>query len=263
MTPRRPLVLVPGLTCDAEVWQEQVTALGSSCHIQVAEHGLADTLGAMAERILVDAPPRFALAGHSMGGRVALEVMMRAPERVERLALLDTDFEGLAPGEAGERERLNRFRLVDIARRQGMNAMAREWAWGMVHTDHRDDEGLMEQIHRMVARAPLAQFEAQIRALLRRPGHADVLPGIRVPTLVLCGHEDSWCALERHEDMAARIPGSVLVDVPHCGHMCTMEQPEIVSAALQAWLEDRPQLFAINRHRKESADVPARNVFGN
>ena len=263
MTPRRPLVLIPGLTCDAEVWQEQVAALGSSCHIQVTEHGLADTLGAMAERLLADAPPRFALAGHSMGGRVALEVVARAPERVERLALLDTGFEGLAAGEAGERERLNRHRLVDIARRQGMSAMAREWAWGMVHPEHRDDEALMERIHRMVARTPLAQFEAQIHALLRRPDRAGLLPAIRVPTLVLCGHEDSWSPLERHEDMAARIPASVLVDVPHCGHMCTMEQPEIISAALQAWLEDRPQLFAITRHRKESADVPARNVYGN
>lgn len=262
MTAHRPLVLVPGLTCDIAVWQHQIDALGSSCHIQVADHGDADSLAAMAERILAIAPRRFALAGHSMGGRVALEIVAREPGRVERLALLDTGFEGLASGEAGERERLGRNRLIDIARRQGMPAMAREWAQGMVHPDRREDAALMDEIHQMVCRATLTQFEAQIRALLRRPDRAALLPLIAVPTLVLCGHEDSWSPIERHEDMAARIPGSVLVDVPHCGHMCTLEQPEIVSAALHAWLEDQPQLFSTNRRLKEQTDDTARNVYG-
>jgi pimeloyl-ACP methyl ester carboxylesterase len=261
MTLQIPLVLVPGLTCDIAVWQHQIAALGSACHIQVAEHGMADSLGAMAERLLALAPPRFALAGHSMGGQVALEVVARAPERVERLALLDTGFEGLKPGEAGERERLGRYRLVDIARRQGMPAMAREWAWGMVHPEHRSDAGMMDVIHRMVCRATVEQFEAQVQALLRRPDRTALLPAIDVPTLVLCGHEDAWSPIERHEDMAARIPDSVLVDVPHCGHMSPLEQPEIVSCALQAWLEDQPQLFATNPHREEH-HVAARKLFG-
>ena len=155
MTAHRPLVLVPGLTCDIAVWQHQIDALGSSCHIQVADHGDADSLAAMAERILAIAPRRFALAGHSMGGRVALEIVAREPGRVERLALLDTGFEGLASGEAGERERLGRNRLIDIARRQGMPAMAREWAQGMVHPDRREDAALMDEIHQMVCRATL------------------------------------------------------------------------------------------------------------
>lgn len=253
MKPPQPLVLVPGLTCDAAVWRHQIAALGSSCHVTVAEHGMADSLGAMAGQVLARAPARFALAGHSMGGRVALEILARAPERVERLALLDTGYEGVAPGEAGERERLGRFRLIDIARRQGMLAMAREWAAGMVYPEYLGDGALMREIHEMVCRTTVEQFEAQIHALLRRPDRSALLPQIRVPTLVLCGHEDSWSPLERHEDLASRIGDSVLVDVPQCGHMSTMEQPEIVSAALQAWLEDRPQLFAINR-RKEYPD---------
>src|SRR5262245_30933036 len=100
----------------------------------------------MAERILAAAPPRFALAGHSMGGRVALEVMARAPQRVTRLALLDTGYEALAPGEAGEKERAGRHRLLDIAQRDGMLPMARDWARGMVHPDRLTDSTLMNDI---------------------------------------------------------------------------------------------------------------------
>jgi pimeloyl-ACP methyl ester carboxylesterase len=230
------LVLVPGLVCDDAVWQGQAGLAGRG-PVQVVEHGLASTLGEMAERILATAPPRFALAGHSMGGRVALEVMARAPQRVSRLALLDTGYERLAAGEAGERERAGRYRLRDIARSQGMLAMGREWALGMVHPARLTDDILMSAIHRMIARAPLAQFEAQIEALLARPDRTDLLSAIRVPTLVLCGREDSWSPLARHEDMARRIPGSRLVAVAECGHMCTMEQPTAVTAALREWLQ--------------------------
>jgi pimeloyl-ACP methyl ester carboxylesterase len=231
------IVLVPGLMCDDAVWQHQIAALGAARNMQVAEHGLSDSLGVMAERILHNASPRFALVGHSMGGRVALEVMARAPERVTRLALLDTGHEALAPGEAGERERAGRYRLLEIAQRDGMLAMAREWARGMVHPSRLGDAPLMDAIHSMIARASAAQFDAQIRALLARPDRTPLLATLRLPVLVLCGHDDGWSPLARHQEMARRIPGSQLVDVPACGHMSTMERPEAITAALQAWLE--------------------------
>jgi pimeloyl-ACP methyl ester carboxylesterase len=239
MTERESLVLVPGLLCDATVWREQVAALSAPYSLHIASHGLSDTLGEMAERILDTAPPAFSLAGHSMGGRVALEVLRRAPARVLRLALLDTGFEALHPGEAGERERAGRYRLLDIARRDGMLVMGREWARGMVHPSRLIDNALMDAIHQMIARAPLAQFEAQINALLQRPDCTGLLAQIRVPTLLLCGHEDSWSPLARHIEMAQRIPGNVLVDVPECGHMSTMERPHAVTAALQDWMEQQ------------------------
>jgi pimeloyl-ACP methyl ester carboxylesterase len=172
-----------------------------------------------------------------MGGRVALEVIARAPERVAGLALLDTGFEGLNPDDGGEAERRGRYRLVDLARREGMLAMAREWAQGMVHPARREDAALMGPLHQMVARFSVEQFEAQIRALLARPDRSALLPQIAVPTLVLCGHEDAWSPLQRHQDMAARIAHSRLVDVPDCGHMSTLEQPDAVSAALRTWLQ--------------------------
>ena len=237
MNNTEPLVLVPGLMCDSAVWEQQIADLQAARSIQVADHALSDSLGVMAERILATAPPRFALAGHSMGGRVALEVVARAPDRVSRLALLDTGYEALAPGEAGEREKAGRYRLLEIAKRDGMLVMAKDWARGMVHPARLTDAVLMDSIHAMIARATPAHFEAQIRALLARPDRTALLGELRMPTLVLCGHDDSWAPLARHQDMARRIPGSQLVDVPDAGHMSTMERPAAVSAALQQWLD--------------------------
>jgi pimeloyl-ACP methyl ester carboxylesterase len=236
MNKTESLVLVPGLMCDEAVWEHQITALGAGRNIQVAGHALCDSLGAMAERILERAAPRFALAGHSMGGRVALEVVARAPERVSRLALLDSGYEAIAPGDAGERERAGRHRLLDIAQREGMLVMARDWARGMVHPARLADAALMERIHSMIARATAEQFAAQIRALLARPDRTELLGTLRVPTLVLCGHEDSWSPIARHQEMARLVTGSKLVDVPDCGHMSTMERPESVTGAMLQWL---------------------------
>jgi pimeloyl-ACP methyl ester carboxylesterase len=242
-----PLVLVPGLLCDDAVWHSQRAALADATAVQIPHHGDADTLGRMAEQALADAPPRVALAGHSMGGRVALEILARAPERVLRLALLDTGFEALAAGAAGDRERAGRMALLATAREQGMRAMGQEWARGMVHPDRLGDAPLMNAILDMIARATPDQFAAQIRALLDRPDRTALLGTVTVPTLVLCGHDDAWSNLARHRVLARHIPGSVLVDIPHCGHMSTMERPAEINQALLAWLTDSPQPHAIAR----------------
>jgi pimeloyl-ACP methyl ester carboxylesterase len=230
------LVLVPGLVCDAYVWQQQVDALGSYRIVQVVDHALCDDLGAMADNLLMRAPPKFALAGHSMGGRVAIEVYARAPERVTHLALLDTGYDSLPAGEAGEREMAGRMRLVEMARREGMLATGIDWARNMVHPRRLADTTFMDGIHQMIARAPLAQFEAQIHALLRRPDRLSLLAQIRVPTLVLCGHDDRWSPPSQHVEMARRIKVCVYVEVPDCGHMCTLEQPAAITRALSDWL---------------------------
>lgn len=230
------LVLVPGLVCDARVWQDQAGTLSADRHVLLAAHGMADDLGLMAGRILDAAPPRFALAGHSMGGRVALEMLARAPGRITRLALLDTGFEKLPAGAAGEQERAGRYQLRDLGRREGMSALGRSWSQGMVHPSRLHDAALMDAIHAMIERAPLARFEAQTEALLSRPDRTALLGQIRVPTLVLCGRDDAWSTLARHQRMAQLIPGSQLVAVPECGHMATMEQPAAVTRALAGWL---------------------------
>jgi len=190
----------------------------------------------MAERVLAVAPPSFALAGHSMGGRVALEIMRRAPERVERLALLDTGFRPLPAGIGGENERAARLRLLGLARDEGMRAMGRAWARPMVHPARLADHGLMDTILDMIERQTPDQFAAQIEALLARPDAGAVLHAIRCPSLVLCGRQDAWSPLAQHEEMAGMIRGAVLEAVDDCGHMVTMEQPEAVAGAMLPWL---------------------------
>ena len=232
------LLLLPGLMCDAAVWSAQVDALSpglASC--TVADYGDADRIGEMAVRALAQAPQGpLSIAGHSMGGRVALEIWRQAPGRVARLALLDTGFRPLAAGEAGERERAGRQQLLDLARREGVRAMARQWVQGMVHPS-RLGTALEEQILAMFERRTPERFAAQIRALLDRPDAGAVLPTVRCPTLVLCGREDAWAPVAQHEALQQGIDGAVLAVIDECGHMSPMEQPRAVSAALRTWLQ--------------------------
>jgi pimeloyl-ACP methyl ester carboxylesterase len=230
------LVLVPGLLCDERVWQPQIRALADLATVQVSEHGEQDSLPGMARTILESAPPRFALAGHSMGGRIAVEVMRLAPQRVTALGLFDTGYHPLAPGADGEKEAAGRHELLGIARRDGMRAMGRKWIQGMVHPSRLGETSLIEAVLDMFASKTPDVFAAQIRALLGRPDGASVLSAIRCPTLVLCGHEDAWSPPQRHQDIAARIPGSTFVDIPECGHMSTFERPQAVNAAMREWL---------------------------
>jgi pimeloyl-ACP methyl ester carboxylesterase len=234
---RDTLILIPGLLCDARVWRSQIAALSGLIEVRVSDHALQDSLPDMARTLIDSAPPRFAVAGHSMGGRIALEVLRAAPDRVTGVALLDTGQHPLPAGEAGEKEAAGRFQLLETARRDGMRAMARTWVQGMVHPTRLDDRELLDSILDMFESKSPDMYAAQIRALLHRPDAAPLLPTIRVPTLVLCGHEDVWSPLQRHVEIAAAIPGATLVDIPTCGHMSTMERPDAVSAALRAWLE--------------------------
>lgn len=228
------LMLLPGLMCDTAVWAPQVAALPTRCIVPA--WGLRDSLTAMAQQVLDEAPTeRFSVAGHSMGGRVALELMRLAPQRVERLALLDTGTHPLPAGEAGTKERAGRMALLKLAQDTGMRAMGREWARGMVHPSQRDTL-LFESILDMLERSSPQQFAAQINALLTRRDAAPQLPGIQCPTLVLCGREDGWSTPAQHEAMQAAIPGATLRIIEHSGHMVTMEQPQALNEALTAWL---------------------------
>ena len=186
----------------------------------------------MAEAVLQQTPGEFVVAGHSMGGRVALEVYRAAPDRVRGLALLDTGYQARQHDDAGERERVERMKLVELARQSGMRAMGQQWVRPMVHPDRLSDTALIEAILEMIERKTVAVFEAQQRALLARPDATQLLGEISCPTLVLCGHEDAWSPPSRHEEMARRISTSELVIVERCGHMSTMEQPDAVYAAL-------------------------------
>ena len=234
---RRPtLVLLPGLMCDRAVWAAQVEALSAAHECFVPHYGTLASLAEMAAQVLREAPPGpLAVAGHSMGGRIAFEMWAQAPQRVERLALLDTSYHPLPEGEDGERERAGRYALLEIARAQGLRTMAREWARGMVHADHLGTP-LFEAVLDMFERSSVAAFAAQIEALLARRDATALLATITVPTLVLCGRDDAWSPPARHAFMHERIAGSTLAVIERCGHMSTMESSAAVTDALRDWL---------------------------
>jgi len=231
---RQALLLLPGLMCDRTLWEAQIEALSPVADCIVPGYGDLDSLTAMAEAVLRTAPPRFAVAAHSMGGRVALEIVRAAGPRITHLALMDTGWRARPAGEAAEAEA--RQRLVEMAYASGMRAMGREWVRGMLHPDHLRDAVLVESILAMIERMTPQTHEAQIRALLERPEAGDVLTTIACPTLVLCGRQDAWSPLARHEELAALIRGSRLEVIEHSGHMTPMEQPAAVSASLLRWL---------------------------
>jgi pimeloyl-ACP methyl ester carboxylesterase len=231
------VLFLPGLACDREVWWHQLRAVSAIVTARVVDYGLSDSFKKMAETALRRAPERFAVVGHSMGGRVALEIVRRLPERVAGMALLDTAYRSFMAGEAGEREKAERLRLVNLARLQGMRTMARDWVQNMVHPSRLSDERLLRSIIEMFGRKSPEIFQRQIQALLGRPDATPVLSTILCPTLVLCGREDSWSLPVTHKQIAARIRRSKLVLIENCGHMAPMERPQQVSAALLAWLE--------------------------
>jgi pimeloyl-ACP methyl ester carboxylesterase len=231
----KTIYLLCGLLSDDVVWQAQAAALAPDYDVRIVSFTNGeDTMAAMAERVLEGAPARFALAGHSMGGRVALEVVRRAPDRVERLALLDTGYEAAVPVETEKRGA-----LVDQARREGIASIAAAWALPMLAPTRRDDPALVQQVFDMVARMSPETYAAQTRALLTRPDATEVLRSVACPTLILCGRQDGWSPPERHERMAELLPNAPLLRfIDDCGHMSMMEQPDAVLAAMRAWLEE-------------------------
>ena len=231
MIKKTPLVLLPGLLCDGALWQAQMTALESVAEIEIADLTRDDSLPAMAQRILAAAPPRFALAGLSMGGYVAQEIMRQAPERVSRLALLDSSARADTPEQTARRRT-----LTELARKDDIVAVPRLLWPFLVHPERQDDRRLLDTLIIMAQRVGRDAFLRQEKAIIARPdGRAD-LARIAVPSLVLCGREDQVTLLAWNEEMASLIPGAELVVIEHCGHLSTLEQPKEVNAALRHWL---------------------------
>jgi Predicted hydrolases or acyltransferases (alpha/beta hydrolase superfamily) len=233
---RQSLVLLPGLLNDHRLWTHQVEDLADVADVQVGDLTRDDSMAAMAERVLAVAPDRFALAGLSMGGYVALEIMRRAAGRVERLALLDTAARPDTPEQSQRRRD-----AVAIARLPGgfakiMPAMLPN----LVHPDHLPLDRVGGLARDMALAVGPEAFARQQNAIIHRPDSRPGLPRISCPTLVLVGRDDALTPLDRAEEMAALIPGAVLEEIEHCGHLSALEQPEQVSAALRRWLLYNP-----------------------
>ena len=231
-----PLLLLPGLMCNEAFWAPLLQALPQGINARVVDYGDSDTITAMAQGALANAPPRFALAGHSMGGRVALEVVRLAPERVSRLILMDTGYLALAGGEAGAKERAGRMALLDVARRDGVRAMCTEWVKGMVHPARLGDAALINPILEMFSNKDADRFARQLSALLTRPDASPVLASLTLPTMLLCGRQDSWASVAQHEAMQKLAPHAVLSVIEDAGHMVLMEQPDTTARAMLNFL---------------------------
>ena len=226
-----PILLVPGLVCSPRIFAPVIPALWRFGPVTVANHIRDDNMGAIARRILAEAPPRFALAGHSMGGYIAFEIMRQAPERVAKLALMNTQARPDTP-EAGERRR------GQIARAKAgeFSAILDELFAGFVHPSRRDDAGLRQLVHDMGDDVGPDAFARQLTAIMSRPDSRPSLAWIKCPTLVLSSDEDNTVPNSLSTEMANGIPGAKLVIVPNCGHQSLAEQPVATSAALVEWL---------------------------
>jgi pimeloyl-ACP methyl ester carboxylesterase len=230
------LLLLPGSLCDEWLWHHQIAALRGQCTILVPHFMEYDHLQFMAQAVLKQAPPRFALAGFSMGGRVALEVLRAAPERVERLALLDATVHPVKPGEDVRRQQ-----MLDLATQQGMAAVAAVWVPKMVLPAHHADTALMADLSAMLCRFTPEEYQREMHALLNRPDARTVLPLVRCPTLVMAGRQDPISTPAQNEELAAQIPGAQLELVDHCGHFLPVEAPIATTQAFLRWL-DAPDL---------------------
>lgn len=228
------LMFLPGLICDSRIYAPQAAAFPEA--LVVDGYGMADSLVEMARIALSLADERGAhkldVFGHSMGGRVAMEVFRLAPHRVRRLALVSTGIHPVAPGEPAKRAELQNIGYVE-----GFEALVDTWLPPMVAESHRDTPEY-QVMREMCLSKGQAMFDAQIKALLGRPPFDNLLAQLRCPTLVMTGELDAWAPPAQHEEIARAIPGSKLVVVPGAGHMIQMEAPDAVNAAIAEWLAE-------------------------
>lgn len=218
------------MMCDERLFAPQIQALPTRCH--VADLGQHDTVEGMARHVLATAPPTFALAGLSMGGIVAFEILRRAPDRITHLALMDTNPHPDAP----ERRSL-RLQQIDDVLAGHLREVAVDGLKPLyLATANREDADLLELILDMALDLGPAVFERQSRALAARVDSVPSLSAIDCPTLVLCGEEDMLCPMDYHTLMAQRIPGARLDIVPGSGHLPSLEQPAHVTRALESLL---------------------------
>ena len=225
------LLLLCGLLCDETLWADIPQRLAPIVNVSVVCFTGLSSIEAMAQHVLQTAPPRFAVAGHSMGGRVALELMRVAPHRISALALLNTGIHTVRDGEPQ-----GRSHLLRVAYEHGMAALAREWLPLMMGSDAARTAELLPRLTAMIERCSVAQYADQVRALLHRPDALSVLPTIRVPTLLLSGSDDTSSPVSQHQAMLRRVPHATVFEIHAAGHMAPVERPDAVALALREWL---------------------------
>jgi pimeloyl-ACP methyl ester carboxylesterase len=226
-----PTVLIPGLTCSARLYAGQIPMLWRFGPVMVADHTRDDSMAAIARRIVAAAPPRFALVGLSMGGYIAFEIMRQAPDRVAKLALLDTGARAEAP------EQTERRKVVIALAKSGGYAEVPDIAFPLyVHRNRHNDAGLKQTVRMMAEETGVDAFLRQQQAIITRPDSRPGLGAIKCQTLVLVGDGDEATPPELAREIAGAIGGARLGVIPECGHLSTLEQPDKVTAALLDWM---------------------------
>ncbi len=226
-----PLILLPGMMCDARLFAPQIVALSANHSLHLAPLTAADTVEQLAEQVLARAPDRFAIAGHGLGGMVAMEIQRRAPERVSRIALIATNAQGETPSAAAAREE----QIVKArAGRLGEAIQADLGPDDLADGPHRRE--ILDMVLRMATDLGAEVYTRQSRAMQRRPDQQKTLRKLKIPTLVLCGEHDRICPRRRHEFIATLVRGARLEVVEGAGHLPSLEQPETVSRLLGEWL---------------------------
>lgn len=221
-------VLIPGLLCDQTVWQPVLRRLSA----EVADLSTQDSLTQMAEDVLARYPGSLRVAGHSMGARVAMEMARIAPERIDRLALLDTGIHPLKDGEVQKRDEVVRF-----ADEQGMQALCDRWLPPMVYAENHANAPMMAALRAMVLRMTPDLHARQIKALVNRPDASATLSQVTCPVLLVVGRHDAWSPVSQHEDMLALLPQARLEVIENAGHFAPIEQPQAVADVLVPFLQ--------------------------
>lgn len=225
------LVLLSGLLCNDFIWKQVSNLLQGEFEIRVFSFQGFDSIEKMARYVLSQTPESFALIGHSMGGRVALEIYRQAPEQVTHMGLFNT---GVHPKK--DQEVMGRQTLLNLAQKEGMMAVANSWLPPMLGNDKRQDQVLIENLNSMITQHSVLDFEGQIKALLHRPDAQKVLSGISVPTLLLTGDQDQWSPIIQHQFMQQCIPAAHLEILNNVGHMSIIEDPQGVADCIRRWL---------------------------
>ena len=226
------LLLIPGLGNTRRLFEHQIATFAPLMKIVVADHTLDDSVEGIAGRALADAPDRFALAGLSMGGYVAMEIMRQAPERVERLALLDTS---ARPDNAEAKQ--NRQRLIGLAESARWDDILADVWPQLVHPRRQGDEALKAEVRAMLHETGAAGYIRQQCAIMGRPDLRDLLPGIEIPTLIVVGEGDAITPPEIAREMAEMVEWASLIVIRGAGHLSALEEPDQVTAAMRLWLD--------------------------
>lgn len=231
MSSKPPLLLLPGMMCDARLFLPQIVHFSASHTVQIGRLTQCNNVNALAEAVLANAPPHFALAGLSMGGIVAMEIMRMSPERVSHLALLDTNHKAEQP-DVTER----RWPQIERVRAGQLRTVMRDEMKPNYLSDGPCQGAILDTCMAMAETLGAEVFERQSLAIMSRPDQHDTLPQITVPTLIVCGEEDTLCPIERHELMHELIPDSCLEVIKQAGHLPTLEQADKTNEVLQRWL---------------------------